>query len=170
MTTEVVSTFESSLDEQGVGLTRTPSATFQETLLDVIREPAVGVSLPFDGVSLDGTPVTLDPTPAELAAARTGVAPVGMAIASYGTLAVQSTSDGVEPVSLFPDRHVAVLHEDDLIADMDGAFEWLSGAFDAGQDSVVFATGASATADMGELVEGVHGPAEVHVIVVDTDQ
>lgn len=167
---KAVTDFESSLDELDVEMTRADKTGFQEVLADVVSTPAVGTPLPFEGISLAETSVTLDPTPAELEAARTGVTPVGMAIASYGTLAVQSTADGVEPVSLFPDRHVAVLRERDLIADMDGAFEWLESEFDAGRDSCVFATGASATADMGELVEGVHGPAEVHVIVVNTDQ
>lgn len=166
MATETMAEFESSLDELDVETTRTDSEGFSETLNDAIREPAVGTPLPFEGVSLDETPVTLDPTPAQLETAKTGVTPVGMAIASYGTLAVQSTAEGVEPVSLYPDRHVAVLRERDLLSGMDEAFSWLSSEFDAGRDSVVFATGASATADMGEMVHGVHGPAEVHVIVL----
>jgi len=31
------------------------------------------------------------------------------------------------------------------------------------------ATGPSATGDMGALVQGVHGPSEVHVIVVESE-
>ncbi|MFB6268738.1 MAG: lactate utilization protein C, partial [Halobacterium sp.] len=30
----------------------------------------------------------------------------------------------------------------------------------------VLATGASATADMGEIVTGVHGPQSVHAVVI----
>lgn len=167
MAAETVAEFESSLDGLDVETTRTDSDGFHEALDEVLLEPAVGAPLPFEGVSLDGTPVTLDPTPAELESAKTGVTPVGMGIASYGTLAVQSTPEGIEPVSLYPDRHVAVLCERDLCAGMSEAFSWLSSEFDAGRDSVVFATGASATADMGEMVHGVHGPAEVHVIILE---
>jgi L-lactate dehydrogenase complex protein LldG len=167
MTAEAMAAFESSLDELDVETTRTDSDGFHEALDDALHEPAVGTPLPFEGISLDETPVTLDPTPAELESARTGVTPVGMGIGSYGTLAVESASDGTEPVSLYPDCHVAVLRERDLHPDMDEAFAWLESEFDAGRDSWVFATGASATADMGEMVEGVHGPAEVHVIVLD---
>ena len=166
MTTETVAEFESSLAGVGVDLTRTGPEEFHEALGDAIREPAVGTPLPFEDVSLDGTPVTLDPTPEELESARTGVTPVGMGIASYGTLAVESSSDGTEPVSLYPERHVAVVRERDLAADMDEGFSWLAEEFDAGRDSWVFATGISSTADMGEMVEGIHGPAEVRVLVL----
>lgn len=167
MTAEAITAFESSLDGLDVETTRTDGDGFREALTDALREPAVGTPLPFEGISLDDIPVTLDPTPAELESARTGVTPVRMAIASLGTLAVQSDIDGAEPVSLYPDRHVAVLRERDLLSGMDEAFSWLTSEFDAGQDSWVFATGASATADMGKMVEGVHGPAEVHVIVLE---
>ena len=167
MATETVATFESSLDELGVGMTHTDRERFDDVLATILDEPAVGVPLRIDGVSLDGVPVTVDPSPAELRAARTGVTPVGMAIASYGTVAIESSAAGDEPVSLFPERHVAVVREEDIVWGMDEAFARLGEEFDAGRDSVVFATGASATADMGEMVEGVHGPAEVHVIVLD---
>jgi L-lactate dehydrogenase complex protein LldG len=91
-----------------------------------------------------------------------------MAIASYGTVAIESSAAGDEPVSLFPERHVAVVREEDIVWGMDEAFARLGEEFDAGRDSVVFATGASATADMGAMIEGVHGPAEVHVVVLDS--
>jgi L-lactate dehydrogenase complex protein LldG len=164
---EVLTTFESSLDGLDVGVTETDSDGFHDTLADALREPAVGVPLEFDGISLDDTSVMLDPTPADIESAKTGVTPAGMGIASYGTLTLESDAAGTEPVSLYPDRHVAVVREQDLSAGMDEAFAWLSEAFAAGRDSYVFATGASATADMGEMVEGVHGPAEVHVIVLE---
>lgn len=167
MAVETVVTFGSSLDRWGVKTTRIDSDAFHEILDDMLREPAVGTPLSFQGVSLDDTPVTLDPTPTELESAQTGVTSVGIGIGSYGTLAVESASDGIEPVSLYPERHVAVLRERDLRADMDEASAWLETEFGAGRDSWVFATGASATADMGEMVEGVHGPAEIHVIVLD---
>lgn len=167
MTAEAIATFESSLDELDVKTTRTDSEGFGEVLDDVLREPAVGTPLPFEGVSLDDAPVALDPTPEELESARTGVTPVGMAIASLGTLAVHSDKDGTEAVSLYPELHIAVLREQGLHAGMDEAFSWLDSEFDAGRNSCVFATGASATADMGEMVHGVHGPAEVHVIILE---
>jgi len=63
-----------------------------------------------------------------------------------------------------------VLQASDLRRDLESAFEWLADEFDAGRDSLVFETGPSATGDMGALVQGVHGPSEVHVIVVEDDE
>lgn len=163
---EALTAFESSLDGLDVEMRRTDPDGFDDVLADALCEPAVGVPLEFDGVSLADTAVVLDPTPAQLESATTGVTPARMGIASYGTLAVESAAAGTEPVSLYPERHVAILREEDLRPGMDDAFGWLTDEFAAGRDSYVFATGASATADMGEMVEGVHGPAEVTVVVL----
>jgi L-lactate dehydrogenase complex protein LldG len=49
---------------------------------------------------------------------------------------------------------------------MPEAFDWLGDEFRAKRDSVVLATGPSATADMGALVQGAHGPKTVDIILV----
>ncbi|WP_331713952.1 LUD domain-containing protein [Halobacterium sp. CBA1126] len=69
-------------------------------------------------------------------------------------------------MSLYPRTHVGVVRASDLHADVEATAAWLHDEFDAGRDSAVLATGASATADMGELVHGVHGPQDVHAVVV----
>lgn len=161
-----LATFEESLASLPVGRTRTTSGRFAEVLAAAIELPAVGTPLPYDGVSLDGTDVQTDPTPDQLQAATTGVTPVGGAIAEHGTVFVESRPEGDELVSLYPERHVAVLRESDLVPDVSAAMRRLGETFAADTDSAVLATGASATADMGETVEGVHGPKEVHVVVL----
>lgn len=143
---------------------------FDEVLADAIEEPAIGASLPFTDLSLATHPVTLDPTPDQLREARTGVTGSPMGITELGTVTIRSGSEGDEPVSLFPERHVVVLRAADLRPDLESAFDWLREEFDAGRESVVFETGPSATGDMGALVQGVHGPTEVHVIVVEDDE
>lgn len=158
--------FEDSLDGLGVTWTETTAAAFEDALEAAIREPAVGAPLSFEGLSLDRTGVTRRPTPRELRAATTGVTAARFGIAEYGTVAVESREGGDEPVSLYPERHVAVLRASDLLADVPEAIDRLGTAFAAGEDSVVFATGISATGDMGDIVEGVHGPLEVHVVLV----
>ncbi len=161
-----LATFESSLTSLSVGQTRTTAAAFADALAEAIEPPAVGTQLPFDGVSLDGTDVVTDPTPAQLEAATTGVTPVGGAIAEHGTVLVESRPEGDELVGLYPERHVAVLRESDLVPDTRTAMRELGDAFATEPGSTVLATGVSATADMGETVEGVHGPKEVHVVVL----
>jgi L-lactate dehydrogenase complex protein LldG len=49
---------------------------------------------------------------------------------------------------------------------MAAAFEWLGEVLRETRGSAVLATGPSATADMGALVQGAHGPKEVHVVVI----
>ena len=169
MTTDTVSRFESSLSGIGVGLTRTTTDGFAEALEAEIEPPAVGAPLGIEGVSLAEAGVNTDPTTGELRDAETGVTRAGKGIAEYGTLVVQSDAAGTEPMALYPPTHVAVLRGSDVLGDVGEALSWLGEEFDAGRDSAVFATGVSATADMGELVFGVHGPVAVHVVLV-TDQ
>ncbi|AFO58376.1 MULTISPECIES: LUD domain-containing protein [unclassified Natrinema] len=166
MTVDTVGRFERALEGLEVGLERVTAADASERIGTIAAEPAIGVPLPFDDVDLPAS-VTTDPTAAELTAARTGITPVGFAIAEYGTVAVESTANGAEPISLYPERHVAVVAESDIVPDISAGFDRLADGFDAGRDSVVFATGRSATADMGDLVHGVHGPGDVHVIVLE---
>ena len=161
-----LATFEASLASLSVTRTRTTAAEFTDALSTAADSRAVGTTLPFDGVSLDATDVVTDPTPAQLQAATTGVTPVGGAIAEHGTVLVESRPEGDELVALYPERHVAVLRESDLVPDTRTAMRELGDAFATEPGSTVLATGVSATADMGETVEGVHGPKEVHVIVL----
>ncbi|MFB6106627.1 MAG: LUD domain-containing protein [Halobacteriaceae archaeon] len=167
MSADLALEFESALDDIGVTTSRTDPEGFADAVADVVRPPAVGAEIPFDGVSLEDGPVTVDPTPTELREATTGVGHAACGVAAHGTLAVPSDSAGTEPVSLYPERHVAVVRSSDLVADMSAATAWLSGEFDAGRTTYVFATGPSSTGDMGELVYGVHGPREVHVLVLE---
>ena len=172
MGTQTVERFEESLQGVADSCRRVAPSGVQDALAEVVIEPAVGVPL---GPTFDELDVTLpesvvvDPSVAELDAAATGVTPAGLGIANYGTVTVQSRADGDELVSLYPKRHVSVLSADDVVPDMPAAFERLEEAFDAGTTTHVLETGPSATADMGSLVQGVHGPEQVHVVVVEPD-
>lgn len=164
----LASTFADSLAGLDVALTRTTEDAFVADLAAAVDPPAVGTPLPFDGVSLDGTEVTVDPTVDELEAATTGVTAADFAVADYGSVVVRPSAAGEGPVSLFVDRHVAVVAESDLLPDMPAAFDRLTGALDGpGAGDAILATGPSATADMGELVRGAHGPKAVHVVLLE---
>jgi L-lactate dehydrogenase complex protein LldG len=160
--------FEDSLAALEVGVSRTTPPEFEKTLAAVASEPAVGTPLPFSSVSLPGW-VDADPTPATLEAATTGVTAAALGIADYGSVVIPSTPAGTEQVSLFPDRHVAVLADSDLVADMPAAIERLGPTLRDGGSAIV-ATGPSATADMGALVKGAHGPKTVHVVLLEEEQ
>lgn len=157
--------FASTAAEYGVDVTRVPARDATAAIEAAIDGPAVGAPLPLEGVDLPSG-VTTDPTPAELNAAVTGVTPASLAIADYGSLLLRADGAGSEPISLFVDRHVAVLRAEDVVPDMPAAFEWLGEELRESRDSVVVATGPSATADMGALVQGAHGPKTVAAVVV----
>jgi len=162
--------FETSLDELGVTVTRTGESELGAAIEDAITEPAVGVALDgmgADGFSLAETPVTVDPTPVALREATTGVTSADLGVGDYGSLVLTMTDQASELVSLFVERHVAILHEQDIQPDMDAAVAELDERFNETGRSAIIATGPSATADMGALVKGAHGPESVHVIVVE---
>ena len=167
MVTQLVSSLEGSLSGVDVTSERVPRADVREAVVDAVDGPAVAVPLDDYGASLDGTPVTVDPTPSEVRAAKTGVTPAAFGVTDYGTVVLPQDDAGSELVSLFVEHHVAVLRESDVVPDMGAAFDRLDGAVPEEYDDAVLATGPSATADMGALVKGAHGPREVHAVVVE---
>jgi L-lactate dehydrogenase complex protein LldG len=165
VSTDVIAAFEDSLlgDAESE---RTTTEEFEATLRDHLETPAIGVPLPFEGISL---PPEVDPpgSASDLTEAKTGVTPAGAGIASYGTVTVDSRPEGDELVSLYVERHVAVVAASDVYEDPTAAFAAFDGEVSDHRGSQVLETGPSATADMGSLVEGVHGPKEVHVLILE---
>jgi len=160
------SAFEQSLSSVDVDAVRVKPDGVADAIEDMIDESAVGVPLGREAWSMpDG--VDVDPTPAALEDALTGVTPAAFAIEDYGTIILPVSADGSELVSLYVHRHVAVIDERDIVADMEAAFDRFGDAMPAEFGSAILATGPSATADMGSLVKGAHGPCEVALVIVE---
>jgi len=159
-----ISAFAAALAELDVTLSRTTPDGCAAAVADVVAGEAVGVPLG-DGLDLPET-VRTEPTNGDLEAADTGVTPATFGIAETGSVYLEADHPGTEPVSLYPFRHVAVLRAADLLPDVPSAVDRLGPALRDG-DSGIVATGPSATADMGALVVGAHGPGEVHVVLVE---
>ena len=164
-TSATLSTFEGALDDLGVGYTRATTEAFATALDGIVRDPAVGVPLPFDVDYPES--VTVDPTAADLERAETGITPASLGIANYGSVLLPSTADGAEPVSLYPELHVPVVRASDVVPDLPEAMDRFGEAAGERAESTIVATGPSATADMGKLVLGAHGPEAVHVVMLD---
>jgi L-lactate dehydrogenase complex protein LldG len=98
-------------------------------------------------------------------------APFGITSATYalcdtGTLVLFSSREEPRLVSLLPPAHIAVIPREKILTGLD---ELLSLVPLPGESSssMVFITGPSRTADIEQiLVRGVHGPGEIHVVVV----
>jgi L-lactate dehydrogenase complex protein LldG len=165
MRSQTVEQFETEVTRYGVDVVHAGYEDVTETIAERIDQPAVGASLAGEGIDLPDS-VTTDPTPSELDTAVGGVTKASLGVASYGSIALRTDEAGSEPISLFTEHHVAVLEQADIVADMPEAFDRFGDDFRKTRGSVVLATGPSATADMGALVQGAHGPKTVDIILI----
>lgn len=97
------------------------------------------------------------------ATAAVGITSADYALAATGTLVLLS-----EPrlISLLPPVHIAVIPAARLLTNLDELFAILPDPARA-SNSMVLVTGPSRTADIEQiLVRGVHGPGEIHVVIV----
>lgn len=108
--------------------------------------------------------VIIDPEETQLAAGFTGITDVFAGVAETGSIVLSNAHGQSGPVSLFTSRHIAILDANQIVARPRDVFtkpEW-----QPLMANVVFITGPSATADMGKLVRGVHGPGRLDVILL----
>ena len=95
-----------------------------------------------------------------------GITDAFAGVAHSGSICVCIDHDYAGFISLLSRFHVAVLPVENIVERPADLFrpDRLNG--DGLRRNFVFITGPSATADMGPLVRGVHGPHRLHVIVV----
>jgi L-lactate utilization protein LutC len=99
-------------------------------------------------------------------AADFGITSADYALADTGTLVLLSSPEEARMISLLPPAHLAVLPRDRILTGLDELFTRLPRPAEQ-TSSMVLVTGPSRTADIEQiLVRGVHGPGEIHVIVV----
>lgn len=106
-------------------------------------------------------------TKAELAAADLGITDAFAGVARTGSVCVSVDSGHAGYISLLSRAHIVVLDAADIVerpADLLSP-ERLEGK--GVRRNFVFITGPSATADMGPLVRGVHGPHRLYVLVLE---
>jgi L-lactate dehydrogenase complex protein LldG len=104
--------------------------------------------------------------------AEVGITGVEFVLAESGSLVVTSRSEGAQLGSLAPPTHIALYRRSQALASLDEVLARLPVPTDLSQPmpgrSVVFITGPSRTADIEQiLIRGVHGPKEVHAILVE---
>ena len=100
------------------------------------------------------------------AVAAAGITSADYALADTGTLVMLSSPEEARMISLLPPLHLAVVPRSRLLTGLDELFTILPKPGDR-TSSMVLITGPSRTADIEQiLVRGVHGPGEIHVIMV----
>jgi L-lactate dehydrogenase complex protein LldG len=103
-------------------------------------------------------------------AADIGISGVEYLIAETGSVVVASRADDPRSLSLLPPVHIAVAQRRQLLPDLFDLFAAYSanGALPPLPSCLSVITGPSKTGDIElRLVTGVHGPGEIHVVVVD---
>ena len=104
--------------------------------------------------------------------ATVGITGADFALAETGSLVLTSWTEGSQLASLAPPIHVALYRRSQVLGSLEEILERLPVSRAPEQASrgrsVVFVTGPSRTADIEQsLVRGVHGPREVHAILVE---
>jgi L-lactate utilization protein LutC len=100
-----------------------------------------------------------------LFAADVGISGVDYLIAETGSVAILARPEEPRSLSLLPPVHVAVADRAQLLPDLFDLFAALS----AMPSCLSLITGPSKTGDIElRLVTGVHGPGELHVVLIDT--
>jgi L-lactate utilization protein LutC len=96
--------------------------------------------------------------------AAAGITGLDFALAESGSLALTSATEGAQLCSLAPAIHIAFYLRNQVAESL----EEVLGRLPRGGRSIVFITGTSRTADIEQiLIRGVHGPRELHAILVE---
>jgi L-lactate dehydrogenase complex protein LldG len=97
-----------------------------------------------------------------------GVTGAMLAIADTGTVALSAGPGAGRLPGVLPPIHCVVITRDQIVLDLEAAMPRIGDRLGAGLTSgVILVSGPSKTGDIeGRLVVGVHGPGEVHVMLL----
>jgi L-lactate dehydrogenase complex protein LldG len=110
--------------------------------------------------------VVADANPDKMVHSAAGLTEAFAAVASTGSVCINVSQERTGMVSLLAPLQIAVVAAETIVPQPRDLFraDMLDGKGLA--RDFVFVTGPSATADMGPLVRGVHGPHKLHIIVL----
>jgi L-lactate dehydrogenase complex protein LldG len=115
-----------------------------------------------------GAHVHRDVDPAQIVGGRTedevGVSRAAYGLADTGSVVLAAGPDEPRARSLLPPVHVAILEAECILPGLPELFAELRGELPS---ALAIVTGPSRSADIEQkLVLGVHGPGEVHIVIV----
>lgn len=111
--------------------------------------------------------VITNPTAEQMSGIKTGVTDTFCGVAKTGSVCVSVSENNTIYFSMLTRKHIAVVDGNAIVPRPQDLFseKYLEGK--GLTKSFTFITGPSATADMGPLVRGVHGPGELHIIILE---
>jgi L-lactate utilization protein LutC len=102
-----------------------------------------------------------------IATTEVGITSADYALADTGSLVIFTESHESRLLSLLPPCHIAIIESSRIVPSLDDVFRLRPSPGEQSSAMVVI-TGPSRTADIEmRLVRGVHGPGEIHVIIVE---
>jgi L-lactate dehydrogenase complex protein LldG len=102
-----------------------------------------------------------------IATTEVGITSADYALADTGSLVIFTESHEPRLLSLLPPCHIAVIQSSQIVPSLDDVFR-LRPLPGAESSAMIVITGPSRTADIEmRLVRGVHGPGEIHVIIIE---
>lgn len=136
-----------------------PDGLLSGTLPDALADGRTVVAAPPDGSNrrfADAAP-----------RAELGVCAAPMGLVAHGLVLVELTEAKEGAVSLMPPATITVVQARNLVRTSSELFGRIHSASQTETGSWIFVAGPSSTADLGSLVQGVHGPARDYVIVLE---
>lgn len=110
--------------------------------------------------------VKADPSADDLVNSPAGVTEAFAGVARTGSVCVDVAYQRTGMASLLAPLHIAVVAAETIVPRPRDLFDQNVLGGKGLSRSFVFITGPSATADMGPLVRGVHGPHRMHILVL----
>jgi L-lactate dehydrogenase complex protein LldG len=151
----------------------TPEALNEALLKEIGEEEFVLLSEPDDvdaelfSVFKKNEKVVTQPTKEQLKKMKLGITDAFCGIAKTGSVCVSISKNLTSPASMLTRKHIVVVDGETIVSRPSDLFSenYLNGK--GLTRSFSFITGPSATADMGPLVRGVHGPGKLHIIILE---
>jgi L-lactate dehydrogenase complex protein LldG len=145
-------------------------------VMALLRDGNRVMSWAFEHIPLPGLEAAFEANNIQVVSARDKTIRVGItgadaALASTGSLVLLTGNGKPRLASLLPNVHIAIIRQDQILADLE---TWVATVRQQGLDvfqniaGAMIISGPSSTGDIAmQLILGMHGPGEIHIIILE---